>query len=154
MTTPDVPRDAAPLTEDEIRDARTLLGAITPGPWRVYRCRWAGDAACGIKSEPFVSENEDSYQRGVVYDTNREECHHAMSLVDATFIAAARTLVPRLLAERRALTKAASHALSSLTDIASGLRRRGADRDRGVAQLALESIETEIRNITAILGGS
>lgn len=63
-------------------------------PWRVYRCDSAeDDAACGIKDEPFVSASEDCYQRGVVHDTNRDECHHHMMRCDAEFIVAAQPAV-------------------------------------------------------------
>lgn len=63
--------------------------AISDHPWRVYRCRFADDGlACGIKDEPFVSEVEDAYQIGIVIDTNRDECQHAIAVEDAEHIAA------------------------------------------------------------------
>lgn len=65
------------------------LSALDPSPWRIYRCRGADEAdACGIKAEPFVSESEDAYQGGIVHDTNRDECMHHMSLIDAEHIVA------------------------------------------------------------------
>lgn len=63
--------------------------ALDCSPWRVYRCSDAGGLdACGIKAEPFVSESEDAYQRGIVHDTNRDECRHHMSLLHAEHIVA------------------------------------------------------------------
>lgn len=66
--------------------ARSVLDCT---PWRVYRCDRAGGLdACGIKAAPFVSESEDAYQRGIVHDTNRDECCHHMSLLHAEHIVA------------------------------------------------------------------
>lgn len=93
--------------------ARKAAVAESESPWRVYRCDSAeDDAACGIKDEPFVSASEDCYQRGVVHDTNRDECHHHMMRCDAEFIVAAQPIVVLALVARireleRYLVKAA-----------------------------------------------
>lgn len=167
MTTPDVPRDAAPrLTEDEIREALRItdaayredslagleahydkLRAIAPrllaelDAWRnCFICPWCGRGAVDEDGLCVTCGGDCiGFEDGRI--AIRIEVHENSPKDDSR-------------AEINRLTKAVSHALSSLGDIASALRRRGADRDRGVAQLALESIETEIKNITAILGGS
>lgn len=72
--------------EDLERKATVALGEH---PWRVYRCHSADDGlACGIKDQSFVSDDEDACQIGVIVDTNRDECHHAIALEDAEHIAA------------------------------------------------------------------
>lgn len=78
------------LDLDELeRKANAAIGAHGDAAWRVARCHWAGlSEACGIKDWPFVSAAEDSCQQGVVFDTNRDECQHHMTLTDAEHIAA------------------------------------------------------------------
>ena len=82
----------------KLTELRELLARATDAPWRPYQCgRNDEDEACGIKSGPFVSDFEDAYQRGVVYDTSRDECHHHMAPSDAALIAALRNAAPALL---------------------------------------------------------
>jgi hypothetical protein len=81
-------RPVIALDLDEIeRRARAALGKHR---WRVYRCSHAGEGeACGIKAEPLVpGASEDAYQRGVVFDTSYDECHHHMAAAEAEHIAA------------------------------------------------------------------
>lgn len=88
--------------------------AANQSPWRVYQC---GDGdeheACGIKAEPFVSATEDAYQRGVVYDTNRDECHHMMMRVNAEHIATAN---PSTVLALVALVRELEAAILALSD--------------------------------------
>lgn len=103
---------------NNLTETLSLLAKATPGEWRMYRCNWAGKGdACGVKSEPFVSDNEDSYQRGVVYDTNRDECGHAMALADAALIAAAPRLLRALVEELTAMTAMAESLRESLDSV-------------------------------------
>jgi hypothetical protein len=76
MTSPDLTTGCAAeaMSEEEIAAARALCDAATPGPW-------------DTDTAPFIVTNRD-------YDVANAE-----SPVDATFIAVARTLVPRLLVE-------------------------------------------------------
>lgn len=77
--------------------------------WRVYRCHSAAPGeACGIKAEPFVSESEEARQRGVVFCTNRDECHHPMALFEAEHIAANSPAVTLALIARIRELEAAS----------------------------------------------
>ncbi len=77
------------LDLDELELRAAAAATATTQAWRVYRCCSAGpEEACGVKDEPFVSEDEDTYQRGVVFDTNRDECAHAMHGLIAEHIAA------------------------------------------------------------------
>ncbi len=85
------------MTEQELAAIEARAQATTPGPWTVYRCSYVdeygaepGTRACGLNGESF--------------DYSRDECHHPLPLVDATFIAAARnTDIPDLVAEVRRL---------------------------------------------------
>lgn len=78
---------AVDLDIDELE--RKAVAAIGQHRWRVYRCDRADDTeACGIKAKPLVSEDDDAGQRGVVYDTAYDECHHHMSRAEAEHIAA------------------------------------------------------------------
>jgi hypothetical protein len=93
--------------------AKELCDQATPGPWRAYRCKWCDDGcACGIKG-PKDAPKDDAYQRGIVYDTNRDECIHMMSLNDAVFIAESRTLLPAALDEIETLRAALKEALDA-----------------------------------------
>jgi hypothetical protein len=75
--------------DDLERKATASTDELGDQAWRVYQCRSAGPGeACGIKDWPFVSEDEDACQQGVVFDTSRDECHHHMALADAAHIAA------------------------------------------------------------------
>lgn len=100
-----------PLSTEEIEEARKLEGLATPGPWD-------NDTA------PFMVTNRD-------YDVA-----HAESPIDARFIAAARTLVPRLLAT-----------VDVLTAEERKWRRAGAD---GIDRMAdhLGAAQAEIERLT------
>ncbi len=105
------------LDLDELELRAAAAATATTQAWRVYRCCSAGpEEACGVKDEPFVSEDEDTYQRGVVFDTNRDECAHAMHGLIAEHIAANSPPVTlALIARIRELEAALGHVLDRTT---------------------------------------
>jgi hypothetical protein len=88
------------MPEDLITRAETLLTGTTPGPWIVNREGWAS-----------ISSGSDSVIHAYVdyADYAPDGCENdcqadvACSIEDREFIAAARTLVPELLAEVKRL---------------------------------------------------
>ncbi len=128
------------MTKLELEKLREVSDNLSPAPWRVYRCSEAGpNEACGIKHGK-QDPSRDVYQVGVVVDTSRDECHHAMHLSEAAFIAAARTAVPDLLDENAALRKALKEAIAEARNGYS----RGWD---GLDQRDAESRLAELRKL-------
>lgn len=79
------------LTDDEIKAARELEQAATPGPWETAdRHRTVGI---------FVWRRGEDQPGGTPGSGYVRVARNVASAPDAAFIAAARTLVPRLLAE-------------------------------------------------------
>lgn len=92
-----------PARADRLAAIKARRAAITPAPWRVYRCSYcsSADAACGIRNDEQM-EQRVSYT-GVVYDTDREECLHPLDADDALFIASAPDDIDWLLEQLEAL---------------------------------------------------
>jgi hypothetical protein len=96
------------MTDEELREARKLCEAATPGPWRPVAGR------TGV-----VSAHDDWW----VCSVNR-----ITPVLDVEFIAAARTLVPRLLAEVERLDRSETQLIeerdfreTQINDIADAL---------------------------------
>lgn len=73
------------MTDEELAEARALCEAATPGPWRIGTCQSGKVCWCRIVLGPDA-------ESCIVSDGSA-------GVSDARFIAAARSLVPRLLAE-------------------------------------------------------
>ena len=104
---PAEPNDGRPaesegaVTNDEIKAARALCDAATPGPWKHVRGPAARDVLYDANGRELLFTSNEYYARADLEEN------------DAAFIAVARTLVPRLLDEverlRTALAEAVGH---------------------------------------------
>ena len=114
-----------PLTVDEIKAGEKLCDAATPAPW-LYREVLSGSE---VWRHAVTFENLAGRQDDVYFATNCDGTGDADER-DARFIAAARTLLPRALAdareaiELRALLGRARLALEMFDDKAAGIQRR------------------------------
>jgi len=91
------------ITEAELAEMEGRAQKATDGPWEVGRCSWACDGwACGVTH----GRSGDIYDDPIFKSDARDECTHIINEQDATFIARARTDVPRLIAEVRRLREA------------------------------------------------
>lgn len=91
------------ITDDEIKSARALCDAATPGPWKHVRGPAARDVLYDANGRELLFTSNEYYARADLEEN------------DAAFIAAARTLVPRLLDE----VEQARRELSEAHDIAN-----------------------------------
>ena len=91
------------ITDDEIKAARALCEAATPGPWTAR----FDEYVIGDNVSARVSIRNDD---GAWVDSERTIVNESMR-GDAAFIAASRTLVPRLLDEVERLKAALAEAV-------------------------------------------
>ena len=96
------------ITDDEIKAARALCEAATPGPWTAR----FDEYVIGDNVSARVSIRNDD---GAWVDSERTIVNESMR-GDAAFIAAARTLVPRLLDEVERLKAALAEAVDIAND--------------------------------------
>ena len=96
------------ITDDEIKAARALCEAATPGPWTAR----FDEYVIGDNVSARVSIRNDD---GAWVDSERTIVNESMR-GDAAFIAAARTLVPRLLDEDERLKAALAEAVDIAND--------------------------------------
>lgn len=144
------PSDAPKIDLDDLERKATAAAARRPAaPWRVYRCHGAdAEEACGIKDRPFVSTDEDTYQIGVVVDTNRDECQHAMCRAEADHIAASNpTAVLALIARIREL-EAVDQALALWLAVEQEIDD-AADEPGGLVPMSPRTIDLGGRSIEA-----
>lgn len=124
-----------PLTDDELAAARALVDSATPGPWSR---RWEPHGRYGGGDDWHI--DSDAPGGGCVSCglADGPEAEYPQSAADAAFIAASRTLVPRLLAEIDRLRKN-TDTLSAVvaTDSAArdNLRDQLVDKDAEIDRL-------------------
>lgn len=93
-------------TQLDLDKAQRLCDAATPGPWHTFGPPWFRDELGVLAGSP------DPHTARFVADLSPMEAlgddaaHWAQNPADAEFIATARTLVPKLVAELRAYHKA------------------------------------------------
>ena len=92
------------ITDDEIKAARALCDAATPGPWKHVRGPAARDVLYDANGRELLFTSNEYYARADLEEN------------DAAFIAAARTLVPRLLDEVERLRTALAEAVDIAND--------------------------------------
>lgn len=132
------------MTADLIARAKAALSPdMTPGPWVVNTEGWA-----------VISSGPDSVIHGYV-DTSCENCGAdvkgdadvAISIEDAGFIAAARTLVPELVAAFEDMQADRDQARHALLDAGKVIVAACEQRDAAVReQLARELIADDVRD--------
>lgn len=130
----------APLTDKELAEARALEQAATPGPWE--------SAGPWPHVTVYVAQEGDADAICAVWNaTNLGAPPPGEAQADAKFIAATRTLVPRLLATvdhlRAEADKVADHHAASVESYAQALARRDCDVDRLCCELKRMTTERD-----------
>jgi hypothetical protein len=97
--------EAHRLSEEDLTDIEARANAATPGPWRVDRHQADMDQETGESVSVPAEPEEDALYCSIMCDAQTHEIAHTAeerpNPPDAAFIAAARSDVPRLLAEVR-----------------------------------------------------
>ncbi len=111
-------RDGAQANMTTDLDAlQALADAATPGPWTDH---WANDERSDLGEAAIVSGPGTGLEGIVVGTLYYDGLHTACRAEDAAFIAAARTAVPELIAEVRALRAEVERLRDALENVRLG----------------------------------